>query len=303
MELERVHLTCSREGIADEELAKKETERGRKRKLEEDDGATDHGKSSRSSSQSSISTISTNKSRSLSPVQRHGTHTGQSQMMADLEVTGKHRHRSLSTSMSYSSSSEYSRHGHRHSPHRRHSDRRRPSAGRTESKVSNLDHRKAQQQRRSSRYSSTSDSAQQGRRRRRLPSIDRGKRRRRASKSPNARGRERGSYEKMNSRRTHSPSQSRDRSLVTRHRKSMTPRIPSDGVGGLQEQHRWSQSSRENRSSHGEYRDRQTNNVASRTKIARPESPQRNRTELRKERSLSPFSKRVALTQAMSRGS
>ena len=294
-----------KKGVADEELAKKEAERGRKRKLEDDGFANGPSKRSRSvSSYSSVSTISTNKSRSVSLEAAGRGHTGQSQLMSGLEMTGKRR-RSPSSSMSYTSDPEYAKEDTYGSKHQ---GDRRPSPTLAGHRVSealrgrNGNRRRSPHQRRRSRSScNTSDSSYDRPRRKRSPSRDGGgKRRRRASRSPNDRGRERDSDgPRRSSRRTYSPSESRDRSEVTRHRKSMTPGYPSklDGTS-------WPEPSYGRRTSYEDDHDR----YGGSSRFRDESFYKQNRTSenrlppQRKERSLSPFSKRLALTQAMNVG-
>ena len=294
-----------KKGIADEELAKKEAERGQKRKLEDDEYSNGLGKRSRSvSSYSSVSTISTNKSRSVSLERRGRDHTGQSQLMSGLEMTGKRR-RSRSSSMSYTSDPEDTKQEAHSFKHRSNQQATPTSAVRRDSEAlqeQNGNRRRNPHQRRLSRSVSHSSVYSYDRlRRRRSPSRDLGgKRRRRASKSPEDRGRGRDfDGPRRSSRRTYSPSESRDRSEVTRHRKSMTPGFPSklestargDPLYGRRTSYeydhdRYGGSSRVRDESFPK-RDRVSQN--------RP-PPQR------RERSLSPFSKRLALTQALNVG-
>ena len=291
-----------KKGVADEELAKKEAERGRKRKLEEDGYANGSRKRSRSvSSYSSVSTISTNKSRSLSPHLGGRGNTDQSQSMSGLEVTGKRR-RSTSSAMSYTSDPEYARNDQNGSKHRSARRLSPTPVGRRDSEAlreRNGNQRRSPIRRRRSRsLSYTSISSYERTRKKHSLSRDGGKRRRRASKSPDDRGRERDFGGRRNSRRTYSPDGSRDRSEVTRHRKSMTPGIPQKASGALRSNH-VSNPSFGRRSSYENDHDRYGGSTR-----ARDESFKPNRAPLpqRKERSLSPFSKRLALTQAMNRG-
>ncbi len=153
----------------------------------------------------------------------------------------------------------------------------------------------------SSSMSYTSDSSSSGGQRSRPMNNVRRTRPRRSTVSPDTRGRDRWSRAPRSSRRTPSRSNSMDRSQVARGRRSMTPVRASRGDGneparagrGKKEvvdprfgsdNDRYGSSFR-NR----EYDDRR----AERPKPAPPP---------RKERSLSPFSKRVALTQAMNMG-
>ena len=133
----------------------------------------------------------------------------------------------------------------------------------------------ARKRRRSSRDSSRSNSSDylKGQRRRdRSRDGDRNTRRRRSSVSPDTRGRDRSLPRNSGKRRTMSRGDSMDRGRIARGRQSLTPRSPpptervygreSDGHRGV-----------ESRPPHAQ-------------------AP-------RKDRSLSPFSKRLALTQSM----
>lgn len=294
-----------KKGVADEELGKKKAERGRKRKLEDDGYSNGPGERSRSvSSYSSVSTISTNKARSLSPEMGGRGHTGQSQLMSGLEMTGKRRS-SPSSSMSYTSDPDTTRRAYRtkYQANRRASPHESGRRGSEALRERNGNRRRSPHRwRRSASVSYTSSSSYDKPQKKRSPSRDGGgKRRRRASRSPEDRGRERDSDgPRRSSRRTYSPSESRDRSEVTRHRKSMTPGFPSK-LDGATRPH----------PSHGRtisYEDDHDRYGGS-SRVGRDESfHKQNRASekrpppQRKERSLSPFSKRLALTQAMNMG-
>ncbi|CAD6594577.1 MAG: hypothetical protein ASARMPREDX12_000301 [Alectoria sarmentosa] len=78
-----------KKGVADEVLAKREEERGRERKANADEhmnGSKKRSRSNSSYSSNSVSTISTNLSRSSSPKLAGLRHTGQSQVFSNLEV-------------------------------------------------------------------------------------------------------------------------------------------------------------------------------------------------------------------------
>ena len=291
-------LIRRREGVADEELAKKEAERGRKRKLEEDDEQDGYGKVSRSSrslSLSSVSTISTNKSRSASREPVNTGHTGQSQLMSGLEIN-HHSPHSSNSSMSYASDHAYGSRTRRQSYDKpRHSQADRPKSRSLRERDIN---QPPKWKRRSSRSPSITSEFSNESSKYRPPSTDRSKRRRRASQSPDDRGRGRESDGRWGSRRTHSPSRSRDRSLVTRYRKSMTPGLPSNGGENPYQQRRPSDSRFEGDKSY----ERQYNNAGrpqTRNTGYQQGSGQRSYAQQRRERSLSPYSKRLALTQAM----
>ena len=301
---DRSGLTARRKGVADEELAKKEAERGRKRKFEEEDDGGGRSRSS-GSSYSSVSTISTNKSQSPSPDRGRLRHTGQSQLMMGMEIDHPAR-RSPGSAMSYSSASADQRDRRHESPERKSNGQRKISAGsrnprkdqnnvpgKNLTRNSNVRQRAA---RRSLSYDS--DSPNDSSHRKSAPNGDGGKRRRRASRSPDDRGRGRDFYDKKGSRWTHSPGRSKDRSLLTRYRKSMTPVLPSDDYDG--------RSARPISSNHMNTKGMHAADSADQGYSARrrDENTPMMRTHngnayRKKERSLSPYSKRIALTQAM----
>ena len=123
---------------------------------------------------------------------------------------------------------------------------------------------------------------------------DRNTRRRRSSISPDARGRDRDFYRKRGNRRSSSRNNSMDRSKVARNRNSMTPGI----MNSNHDRHN------EGRSQHVRDHERRYSNDNERYG-RRDEKPAQHAPPpppIRKERSLSPFSKRLALTQAMNMG-
>lgn len=219
-------------GVADEILAKRDQERGRKRDLDQDEHRHEQSpKRTRSVSSHSVSTISTNRSASASPDRRsrHGTsgNGGRTSSMSPDHAKSRKRR--------YSDSSEgYSEMSHSGAPRR-----------------------------------STS----------REWADDRNIRRRRRESSPEERGRNRDSR-RHNSRRHRSTNADGD--PTTKERRSMTP----DGDHG--------------RSGGRSYRDREAPSGQ-----ARPAPSERSRQEPRarpnppRQRSLSPYSKRLALTQSM----
>ena len=291
-----------KKGIADEELAKKEAERGRKRKLEDDGSSNASRKRSRSvSSYSSVSTISTNRSRSVSLDPAGRGLTGQSQLMSGLDLAGK-RLRSRSSRMSYTSDREGAKvkNDSRYQKSRRSSsgssDRRNPRARQDR----NGNRRRSPYNKTTTRSLSCSpDSSHDARRRKRSPVKDGGaKRRRRASKSPDDRGRERDfDGPRRSSRRIYSPSESRDKSEVTRHRKSMTPGYLSKPDGASK-----GETSYRRRASYEDDHDRYGGSSRYRDESFHKRKRENAHGPKRKERSLSPFSKRLALTQAMNMG-
>ena len=272
-------LTVIRKGIADEELARKAAERGRKRKI--DDVGRSPSMSTHSST--SVSTISTARSSSRSPVHAGKNHTGQSQMMSNLEV-GRKRRRSIS-SMSYDSHSSYERRRRNSSSERESWSRKAPGPnGRITAR------------RRQSR--SRSSSGEICNRTRREPSEDpdRSKRRRRASISPGYRGRNIDGHKSWGSRRTKSPSDSRDRSQVLRNRKSMTPGVPSKPSKNPRGHGR---PSFDRHSSYSDDHERYGGSARKLSGDTADSGPSHHHREHPRKRSLSPFSKRLALTQAM----
>ena len=157
-------------------------------------------------SSNSVSTISTNLSRSPSPKLAGLRHTGQSQLFSNLEVDRKRR-RSLSSSISYSSDSsrgerrtgrprEFGGDGYdRKGPSEREGPEGRPREHTRSRSMSYGSHSPMDKRRKKSSHNET-----------------RGKRRRHSSRSPIDRGRDRDFNSNRGSRRTRSPSESRDRS-------------------------------------------------------------------------------------------
>lgn len=249
--------------MADEQLAKKGGERGRTLDDESEKLPLNSGRSPKrsrsvsSSSSDSVSTISTNRSHSLSPKRpRHdgrGDYLTSQQEPLDLpSYRSKDRKRRRSMSSSSSALS----------------------------------------------YDSTSSID-----RRRSPSKERrNTRRRRSAFSPEERGRRRSSDRRYSKRsRSRSRDESMDKSQIARHRRSMTPKTVERGGNGLRS------SRRQNGGRNSPDFETRTYNRPSQTENARNHPPilERRGNQApppRKERSLSPFSKRVALTQAMSTG-
>lgn len=283
--------TLPREGVADEELAKKEAERASKRKLDIGDLSSSRKRyrSVSSFSSNSVSTISTNLSRSPSPKRVDEGHTGHSQLLSHLEVDRKRR-RSRSSSTSYTSDASRG-HGRRNSSREMLNEENGKS---TRYRDQNPIHgqRRDGVRSRSSRSISQESKPSVGRTHPRH-GEDRSKRRRHSSRSPIDRGRE--NFNVRGSRRTRSPCAIRDRSQVVRNRKSMTPALSKpDGGRVSSNDHGESHYSRENERYGSSAQDRKEN-----IRDIRPPAidllPQR-------QRSLSPFSKRLALTQAMNAG-
>lgn len=304
-------LTGFRKGVADQQLAK--VEEDRKRSAEVDGSPYASKKRSMSVSEyssTSVSTISTNMSRSPSPKQSagHGAPRARGTPNGTKRVDTS---RSRGRSASYTSDSSYDADRHRASRGRNHDPRARRSVHRLEgSGRGRLDDRRRMgpneslnRKRRRSRSSSVSfasDSTKSGSRRYRSANDIRNTRPRRSTVSPDMRGRDRRSRAPRSSRKTRSRSSSMDRSRIARERLSMTPDRAQgpDGVGifsdrpgveservGRPDGDGWYGSSFRNKA-HGDQRPPRPI----------PVSPPR------KERSLSPFSKRLALTQAMNQG-
>ena len=293
-----------REGTADEVLARKEEERGRKRKADDGimNGSRKRSRSTSSFSSNSISTISTNLSRSPSPKLAGLRHTGQSQLFSNLEVDRK-RKRSRNSSVSFTSDSspgspvkvrlgEIDSDGYDGKVPTGHDAGPRSGAGRKQT-----EHTKS----RSKSYSP--HSSMDNRRKKYSHDETGGKRRRRSSRSPVDRGRDRDLNSNRASRRTRSPSESRDRSEVIRNRKSMTPGRSAAQISRqdkdpqLAEDHLSTR-----RQSYSNDNDRYGSSARDRNENIRGTRLPPNAPSQRKERSLSPFSKRLKLTQAMNMG-
>ena len=265
------YLTVHRKGVADEELARKEAERDRKRQSASDGFSDMERNRSRSSSfsSSSVSTISTNLSRSPSPRRSSVAQAAHPQNL---------RRERMSTSPQV-----------RETYRTRHPD---PDHG----------SRKRRRKSRSTSDSSPSDTYTRRRRRERSQEDNRSTRRRHSSVSPDVRGRDR-SIPRMKSKRTRSRSKSRDRSRIARNRQSMTPPnrpLHQPVNGGESYPHADTYSGERRPGSNNDDGGRIDRNVQEDSNFGR----QRPVTvPPRKERSLSPFSKRLALTQAMNLGS
>ena len=297
-----------RKGIADEELAGKEAERLRKRKADKSEFSGDARKRSRSASSyssTSASTISTNRSRSAQRQRFHIADVGSPPPKKRSFSLSRRRARSPSSSAdSYTlrSSNERSKkgrhrkngslHGQKSTSQHRHQERSLSKDG-------------TRKRRRDSSSLSRSYSSDYSTRRQSKNFYDgdirdenRNTRRRRSSVSPDTRGRDRSLPPKGGKRRTMSRSDSVDRSRVARARHSLTPQ------GSLQERANGrDQLSRSKLTNPANHQHREGND--GNTRYGGPEEivkePQR-APPLRKERSLSPFSKRLALTQAMNMG-
>lgn len=263
-------------------------------------GSRKRSRSTSSSSSNSVSTISTNLSRSSSPKLTGLRHTGQSQVFSHLEV-GRKRRRSRSSSISYTSDSS---HGRRRKDRPRELgtdgwDRKKPGeldAGRQ------LDSEHRQRGYPGSRSMSyDSHSSADKKRRKSSHTETRDKRRRHSSRSPVDRGRDRDFNSNRGSRRTRSPSESRDRSEVIRNRMSMTPGHPTRQESGQDNGSRWPDNV-DRRQSYSNDNDRYGSSARGQDENIRDTRPPPNVLHQRKERSLSPFSKRLKMTQAMNTG-
>ncbi|MCJ1427059.1 hypothetical protein MMC29_004962 [Sticta canariensis] len=288
-----------KKGIADEQLAKNEEERGRKRKAGENGHRNILRKRSRSISSyssTSVSTISTNLSRSPHPSAKDNK-PKLGGLPLDSAETRKRRRSSTRSSMSYSSNSSVDKERREHFRDAGRNIRRRRAS-------TSPDHRGRDRNQSSVSSSSHTSESSFGRRRRdRSINGDFKTSRRRSSISPDPRGRDVNFYGKRSNRRTRSRSYSRDRSSVARNRQSMTPAAPP----------RWDRGQRTPRHSEDLARDRgprysnDNDRYGSSFRGSDQDNPRTARPIRRsqpesKARSLSPFSKRLALTQAMNMG-
>lgn len=256
-------------------------------------GSRKRSRSTSSSSSNSVSTISTNLSRSSSPKLAGLRHTGQSQVFSNLEV-GRKRRRSHSSSISHTSDSS---HGRRRENRPRELgidgwDSKKPGEFDTGRQLDHEHRRRRYPRSRSMSYNSHSSADKK--RRKSTHTETRGKRRRHSSKSPVDRGRDRDFNSNRGSRRTRSPSESRDRSEVIRNRMSMTPGLPTRRESG--------QDNADRRQSYSNDNDRYGSSARDQDESVRDTRPPSNVLHQRKERSLSPFSKRLKMTQAMNMG-
>ena len=261
-------------------------------------------KRSRSTSSSnSVSTISTNLSRSSSPELAGLHHTGQSQLFSNLEVDRKRR-RSCSSSISHTSHSSYGR---------RRKDRPRKLGGdgydRTGPSKRHTGRpwgpeRRQREHTRSRSMSCSSHSSMDERRKKLSHSGYRGKRRRHSSRSPVDRGRDRDLNSNRGTRRTRSASESRDRIEIIKNRKSMTPGLPARQSSRQDNTSRWPEHHPfvDRRQSYSNDNDRYGSSARDRNEMIRGTRQPPNALPQRKERSLSPFSKRRRITQAMNMG-
>ncbi|KAI9673297.1 MAG: hypothetical protein M1829_004362 [Trizodia sp. TS-e1964] len=251
-----------KKGVADEQLAKKERERALQREETHEEVLMDRNRSASVSTQSTISTISTNLSRSQSPGK-------------DEDMNYYHSQRSPSPM---------------------------PPFRETESK-------KKRRRSPSSSVSNRSETSVEKEGLSRSKHFDRHTRRRQNSRSPGERGRRRSRsshrYDDEKPRRDRS--RTVDQSRIARERqRSFTPseNKPSHRTrGGSRSERRMRERSMSDEADAGTSRRRSRHNddryeddyQGSR----RHEPPNNNKRPARDERSLSPYSKRLALTQAM----
>lgn len=292
-----------RKGVADEQLAK--LEQSRKLMSGLDDSPNQLRKrsiSASTSSSTSVSTISTNMSRSPSRKQNEGHETSPSQKPLRYYDINKSRRMSLS----YSSDSSYEK-GRTRAPRVRDQDlgtrptADSPSATAREAVQRNLTKdasagpRRKRRRSRSSSMSYTSGSSDSDRARYRSTYDNRHTRPRRSSVSPDVRGREMWSRAPRSKRRTRSRSNSMDQSRIARERKPdhgqqpESARLSTDGPVDRKDDRR---RSNDNDRYGNSFRNKDRGDRGRPVPVPMP----------RKERSLSPFSKRLALTQAMNMG-
>lgn len=298
-------LISHRKGVADEQFAKEDVERGRKLVIE---GPNRSLRSSYSSA--SVSTVSTDNSRSRRPsakVRKPKLREVSLSSIQNRKNRGnpKRRRSSTRSSMSYSSEKSFRKRCRNRSREPRRNIRRRRASRSPGSRGRNRhDSRRAlinatdrdRKLRQDSSYSSSSRSPDSSSARRprggsRIEEFSSG---RHSSVSPDPRGRDRDFQGKRSNRRSRSHSYSRDRSQVARNRQSMTPSAPSQWNGGSNIRKISGANTRNGRYSNDN--DRYGGSLKG-SRISHFPQPRK------KERSLSPFSKRVALTQAMNTGS
>lgn len=295
-----------RKGIADEQFAKEDVERGRKLVIE------GPNRSLRSScSSSSVSTVSTDISRSRRPSAKDRKPKLRELPLSSIQNrenrgNPKRRRSSTRSSMSYSSEGSFRKHCRNLSREPRRNIRRRRASRSPDSRGRNRhDSRRAlinatdraRKLREDSSYSSSGSPDSSSERRPRGGSrIEKFSSGRHSSVSPDPRGRDQNFQGKRSNRRSRSHSYSRDRSQVARNRQSMTPSAPPQR----------NESSYVRKLSDGNTRNRRqrysNDNDRYGGSLKGPRTSHFSQSR-RKERSLSPFSKRVALTQAMNTGS
>lgn len=303
-------LILHRKGIADEPLAKEDVERGRKLGIEGSNGLL------RSSCSSpSVSTVSTGLSHSRRPSTKDRKPKLRELPLSSIQNrenrgNPKRRRSSTVSSISYSSGSSFRKQCRNRSREPLRNIRRRRASRSPDSRGRNRhDSRRATinptgsdwKLRQNSGYSSSSRSPDSPSERRprggsRIGKFSSG---RHSSVSPDLHGRGRNFQGKRSNRRSRSHSYSRDRSRVARNRQSMTPGAPPQWNGGPKIRKSSDANTRNRRYSNDNDRYGGSLRGADRGIPRTSHFPQ----PRRKERSLSPFSKRVALTQAMNTGS
>lgn len=291
-----------RKGVADEQLAK--IEQQRKDEAHRGPSQPRRSASISSCSSDSVSTISTNMSRSPSPTrmtkQRRNGPQSKTRNTRHAENTSS---RASSVSYSSTSSGEKARpRGPSGRPlnrtleetslsHQEHDSSR--SGDRVRANVASESTRK--RRRSHSSESSRSDKWRSVSR----EDNARHTRPRRSKVSPDSRGRDRWSGTRRTDRRARSRGNSMDRSRVARERRSMTPGRASgwESIPAVKPKHNTDRGQGRH-STNGDHRggsrDKKKEDV-------RPFKP-RQVPDPRRERSLSPFSKRLAITQAMNMG-
>ncbi len=302
-------LILYRKGIADEHLAKKAAERGRQSLIERPNGLPKNSRSRSSYSSTSVSTISTNLSRSPRSSTKDTKLQSRGLPLSSTENRGNQKRRRSSTrsSMSYTTCSSFSKQGRNHSRELGRNIRRRRASRSPNSRGRDRNHSRRRPEKKmggsykrrrdsvssSSSHSSASSFERKRRDRSRDENFPTGHHH--SSISPDSRGRDRNFYGKRSNRRSRSHSYSRDRSQVARNRQSMTPGAPPQWNGGRNTPKISDALTRDrgyrndNDRYGGSFRGSNRGNPGT-AHFSQPR---------RKERSLSPFSKRVALTQAM----
>ena len=304
-------LTLDRRGVTNTKKPEYEEQRARKPKAVEDEVTNGSGKRSRSissTSSTSISTISTDLSHSPTPspprtsLSRNRTSTHNAEL-------GKRRRRSSSSSLSYSSEVSSRRlRNVRSGDNSRNTTRRRFSTSPDSYVRERHNHgnfiedrpdllSKSSRISRSSSISTVSESSVNRRRRYRSQDGQRSPRKRQSSTSLDSQKRRKKFHDQSSHRRSQSRNRSRERTEFTRSRHSM------NRGARLYQGEKYSNSPRNDGSQalndcdwHGSsFRGSNRINSRSKTFAQSPQPP-------RKERSLSPFSKRLALTQAMNMG-
>lgn len=306
-------LTPGRGEVAGENLPENEEQRPRKRKI--DEGGSINGSGTRfrsrslsSSSSTSISTISTKISHSPTPspeqagLSRNWTSTRSPEL-------GKRQRRFSSSSRSYSSEASSRRPENVRPRDNSRNTRRRRCSTSPESRGRERHHhniaindppdhdRNSGRISRSSSILSASESSLNQRHRYRSEYGQRQGRKRQSSTSPASQTRGQKSQNKKSRRRTRSGSVSKGRSEGIRSRRSISPK------DRLRQDDKHLDSSRNRRPPISYDTDRYGSGFRGSDRVeSRHTMSARSVQPPRKERSLSPFSKRLALTQAMNMG-